>query len=67
MTTPHINLSEEDGFAEICIKADRESQRTFEVTLSTSDSSALGRSTASQSKGYVHHRGKVPECFITLL
>ena len=55
MTAPHINFGEEDGFAEICVEADHESQRTFEVMLSTSDSSALGRSAASQSKGYIHH------------
>ena len=66
MTTPHINFGEEEGFAEICIEADHENQRTFVVTLSTNDSSALGKSAASQSKGYVHHGGKVPECFMQL-
>ena len=41
-TSSHVSVNESDGFVEVCVEADHESQITYEVTLSTSDDTATG-------------------------
>lgn len=36
-------INESSGFVEICLEADHQSQSVFEVTLSTTDDTALGK------------------------
>ena len=43
MSSTHIQVNEDNGFVEICVQADHQTQTVYEVTLSTIDNTALGK------------------------
>ena len=44
MSSTHLQVNEDSGFVEICVQADHQTQTVYEVTLSTMDDTALGKS-----------------------
>ena len=45
-SSSHLEVEESSGFVEICVQAQRQSQVVYEVTLSTMDDTALGKSSS---------------------
>lgn len=49
-----MNIIENSGSVEVCVAADHESQTSFEVLLTTRDSSAIGKFIASSVLWSIH-------------